>query len=48
LEGEAESEALSTESAENDPDLGEVIAAWPTLCDVVRREVLALVRRAVE
>jgi hypothetical protein len=32
------------EKAPIDAELGEVVAAWPTLCDVVRRQVLSIVR----
>jgi hypothetical protein len=39
--GEALQRSSLVENGSIDPDPGEVVAAWPTLCDAVRRRVLA-------
>ena len=42
--GPAKSGALSGDSAPIDPELAAVVAAWPTLPEAVRRQVVALCR----
>jgi hypothetical protein len=46
LQGGAKSGALSGDSASIDPDLAEVIRAWPTLPEATRRQVVTLVIKA--
>jgi hypothetical protein len=43
-ESGAESGAVGGDSAPIDPDLMAVVAAWPTLSDATRRQVVALVQ----
>jgi len=40
LQGGTESGALSGDSAPSDPELAEVVRAWPTLSEAVRRQVV--------
>ena len=47
VQGGAKSGALSGDSAPIDPDLLAVVAAWPTLPQAVRRQVVAMVKEAV-
>jgi hypothetical protein len=44
LPGGAESSASSGDSASIDPDLTNIIAAWPGLPEAVRQQVVAMVR----
>jgi hypothetical protein len=45
-ESGAESGALSTDSAENDPGLRLIIERWPELPDALQADILSLVRAA--
>ena len=45
-EGAAHSTALETAKAPIDPDLAQVIEAWPTLPPAIREAILAMLRAA--
>ena len=45
-EGAAHSTALETAKAPNDPELAQVIEAWPTLPPAIREAILAILRAA--
>jgi hypothetical protein len=41
--GGAKSGAIPNDQTTNDPELAQIVAAWPRLADPIRRAVLALI-----
>ena len=44
--GKTDSAPSSALSAQNDPDLARVVAAWPELPEAIRADILAMVQHA--